>query len=74
MANRDFEGKTILLKNDTRSYTDREVRNIVIELENAVMYAHSHKIDREQLKNEIEKVKMKYKIFPYGGFDRVDIL
>ena len=62
----DIAGKNILLNDDTRSYTDREVRELVLEIQNAALYAHSHKFTRKELQSEIEIIKESYNLFPYG--------
>ena len=72
MENEDFSGRTILMSDNERNFTDSDVRNIFLELENAALFALSHKLNRTQLRDEFKKIKMKWKIFPFGGFSFVD--
>ena len=72
MEDIDFSGRKILLSDNERNFTDSDVRNIFLELENTALFALSHKLDRTQLRDEFVKIKKKWKIFPYGGFSFVD--
>jgi hypothetical protein len=47
----------------SRIFTLDEVQNIALELKNAAQYAHSHKLTRFQLQDEIGKVYDKYKLW-----------
>ena len=43
------------------SYSDRDVKNIAREMENAAMYGHSHNLTRLELQEKLGKIRTKWK-------------
>lgn len=43
-------------------YSDSDVKNIVLEMQNATMFAHSHNLSRFDTRIELQKVKTKWGI------------
>ena len=54
--------KALPIQSVSCRFSDADVRNIVLEMQNATMYAHSHKLSRFETRIELQKVKKKWKL------------
>jgi len=45
-----------------RSFTHNEVKNIILEYENIILYSQSHNLNRAELRSEFRNIRNKYKL------------
>jgi len=54
--------KNALLADASCRFSDADVRNIVLEMQNAAMQAHSHNLSRFETRVELQKVKKRWNL------------
>jgi len=54
--------KASLLTDVSCRFSDADVRNIVLEMQNAAMQAHSHNLSRFETRVELQKVKKRWNL------------
>jgi len=69
-SNRELT-KQLSLNSVGCSYSLQEVREIALELTNASMYGHSHKLTRFELKDKLSEIKTKHGLDYKEGIDYV---
>lgn len=48
--------------NESKKYSTQDINKIVLELENAALYANSHKLSRFELRDKLKAIKEKWKL------------
>lgn len=56
------EDSKLNMQNVNSRFSNEDVRNIVLEMQNATMYAHSHMLGRFDTRIELQKVKRKWRL------------
>lgn len=56
------ENSKLNMQSVNSRFSNEDVRNIVLEMQNATMYAHSHMLGRFDTRIELQKVKRKWKL------------